>query len=358
MKLIIENFQSLKDKTELEFNPGITMIIGPTNSGKTAIQRALRGLILNYRGNPSKYISHFKDNLQVDLQLDNSENVYSWIKTRDGETIYKITEANGEEQEYTKAGNKDIFSFDSGFPFVVRDKQLINTYTEKEGLPFPFNLSDIELFKMFEELYNVSSSAVIFKFMKKLETQTNSAITQHKTEIATDKDRIETVIDLEDKYDIDFLTLIKEEAQETQEQYDKLLPDIQTARKNVKISKAIKEVLENRIDPEELDKLLSKTSKQINKIKDLSVDIISANNCLEIEKINVYSEEFDFSVIEPYKALSSEYDNALKLENSLKDIVNEEEQLNEELKKVKNQLAEIKVCPLCGQSLEGRNLNE
>ena len=181
MKLKIENFQSLEGINEFNFEPGVTMIVGASNSGKTAIIRALRGLILNYisSSKAKKYITHFKDNLQVDLQLDDKIN-YSWYKDTKN-TLYKIEDLeNHKEQEFEKSGNDDLESICDkagvDFPFVIRDKKLINTHTEKDSLPFPFDLNDVELFKMFEELYNVSSSGVIFKFMKSLETKTNSEV--------------------------------------------------------------------------------------------------------------------------------------------------------------------------------------
>jgi len=44
--LSIQNYQSHKDST-LEFDPGVNVIVGSTDSGKTAIIRALRWLIWN-----------------------------------------------------------------------------------------------------------------------------------------------------------------------------------------------------------------------------------------------------------------------------------------------------------------------
>jgi hypothetical protein len=61
---------------------------------------------------------------------------------------------------------------------------------------------------MFEELYNVSSSGIIFKFMKTLETKTNSEIKSTKEQIGIDKEKIEKIIDLEDKYEVEKLELL------------------------------------------------------------------------------------------------------------------------------------------------------
>ena len=45
-KLTLSNFQS-HEKTELEFGPGVNVLVGPSNSGKTAVFRALRWVWLN-----------------------------------------------------------------------------------------------------------------------------------------------------------------------------------------------------------------------------------------------------------------------------------------------------------------------
>ena len=44
LKVTIENFQSIS-KGELEFTQGINIIVGQSNSGKSAILRAIKGAI-------------------------------------------------------------------------------------------------------------------------------------------------------------------------------------------------------------------------------------------------------------------------------------------------------------------------
>ena len=56
LKVTIENFQSIS-KGELEFTQGINIIVGQSNSGKSAILRALKGAVLNTSGS-QKYIKN------------------------------------------------------------------------------------------------------------------------------------------------------------------------------------------------------------------------------------------------------------------------------------------------------------
>ena len=357
MKLKIENFQSLEGVNNFNFEPGVTIIVGASNSGKTAIIRALRGLILNYvsTSKAKKYITHFKDNLQVDLQLDDKIN-YSWYKDTKN-TLYKIEDLeNHKEQEFEKSGNDDLESICDkagiDFPFVIRDKKLINIYTEKDSLPFPFDLNDVELFKMFEELYNVSSSGIIFKFMKSLETKTNSEVKSTKEQIELDKNKIEKIIELEDKYEVEKLEELKLRAEKIQAGMIGIDEDIRIASKNNKICRIIKEFLDNTILKENTDKLVNKSINLIKESKELSkdIEIISSNN--KIEQINVYKKDFNMALISEYNALSSDYNRAKLLNNELKSVQEEAEDLLNQQKEIKEELAKIDVCPLCGSKLK------
>lgn len=362
MKLKIENFQSLEGVNEFNFDPGVTMVVGASNSGKTAIIRALRGLILNYvsSSKAKKYITHFKDNLQVDLELDNKIN-YSWYKDSKN-TLYKIEDLeNNTEQEFEKSGNDDLESIcdKAGveFPFVIRDKKLINTYTEKDSLPFPFDLNDVELFKMFEELYNVSSSGIIFKFMKTLETKTNSEIKSTKEQIEIDKEKIEKIVDLEDKYEVEKLETLKSQAEKVQAGMIGIDEDIKTAASNNKVCKIIREFLANIVVKEDAYKLVNEAIDLLKESKDLAkdIEIIDSNN--KIEQINVYKKEFDIALISDYNALSSDYNKAKSLNRELKSAQEEIDELLEQQKEIQEELAKVDICPLCGNKLKKGNKN-
>ena len=45
-KIIIDNFQS-HEHTEIEFGPGLNVIVGPSDYGKSAVVRALRWVLYN-----------------------------------------------------------------------------------------------------------------------------------------------------------------------------------------------------------------------------------------------------------------------------------------------------------------------
>ena len=94
-KVILNNFQS-HSESELEFVQGVNVIIGKSDSGKSAIMRAIRWIIKN-RPLGNSFITKGTNESRVELELDDciierlrnkKENQYSIIKGKDSE-VYK-----------------------------------------------------------------------------------------------------------------------------------------------------------------------------------------------------------------------------------------------------------------------------
>lgn len=66
--ITLQNFQSHKS-THLELSPGVNIIIGPSDSGKTAIIRALRWVIFN-RPQGDSFRSHWGGKTEVSITLE------------------------------------------------------------------------------------------------------------------------------------------------------------------------------------------------------------------------------------------------------------------------------------------------
>lgn len=122
--LEIKNFQSHKN-TRLEFTPGVNVIVGTSDSGKSAIFRALKWLMYN-RPLGDSFCSHWADGeeTKVALQLDNCFIVRSREKNKQ---LYSV---NGLDltafktdvpEEVSKALNIDQVNFEQQFdrPFLL-----------------------------------------------------------------------------------------------------------------------------------------------------------------------------------------------------------------------------------------------
>ena len=155
--LKIEDFQSIGDAL-LEFNPGVNLIVGQSNSGKTAILRAINATLTN----PSyakTFIRHRASSCSVTFAYNGHE--VTWQKSAKGGTKYLV-----DSQEYSKLGTSDLFDILSDNGFVKSYNDEVMNIEGEWDLPFPFDRTPAELFRLFENVFCVSDSATILKSFK------------------------------------------------------------------------------------------------------------------------------------------------------------------------------------------------
>ena len=94
-KVKVKNFQSIQNATvDIE---GFTVITGKNNSGKTALQRAIKGVFENTRGH--SFVRHGEDHCEVSVSFDDGNKV-TWYKGKK-ENKYVI---NGKTYDKVGAG--------------------------------------------------------------------------------------------------------------------------------------------------------------------------------------------------------------------------------------------------------------
>ena len=131
-KLKIQNFQSHKDTT-LDFHPGVNVIVGASDSGKTAILRALRWLIWN-RPNGEDFRSDWGGDTVVEITVEGGF-IISRVKGK--ENLYKRWE------EHPDGVDKELKAFGTKVP---------------EEIQKALNIDDTNLQKQFDSPFLISSS--------------------------------------------------------------------------------------------------------------------------------------------------------------------------------------------------------
>ena len=126
-KLKLRDFQSHK-RTELDFSVGVNVISGPSDSGKTAILRALRWAVFNKPSGDS-FISHWSDSCAVKVYFEGggyvergrakNENYYLW--SEDDEKFTAI--GTGVPEQIEKFLNLSQINFQGQLdaPFLLSD---------------------------------------------------------------------------------------------------------------------------------------------------------------------------------------------------------------------------------------------
>ena len=97
-KVKIKDFQSI-EKADLEIS-GFTVITGKNNSGKSAVQRAIRGVFQNTRGHA--FVRHGKPHSEVSVSFEDGNEV-TWLKGKK-ENKYII---NGKEFDKVGSGTPE-----------------------------------------------------------------------------------------------------------------------------------------------------------------------------------------------------------------------------------------------------------
>ncbi len=90
----IENFMS-HDATLIELAPGVTVITGPNNVGKSAVVEAIRSLVQN--PSPKHSIRHGAKQATVRLELDSGE-IIEWVRSEKA-AFYRLVRAAESEDE-------------------------------------------------------------------------------------------------------------------------------------------------------------------------------------------------------------------------------------------------------------------
>ncbi|EPR35495.1 DNA repair ATPase-like protein [Alkalidesulfovibrio alkalitolerans DSM 16529] len=103
-RLVLENFMA-HGRTEIEFGPGLTVLTGPNNAGKSAVVEALRCLVTN--PTPKHFIRHGAKEARVTALLDDGTAV-TWVR-RPKHAIYEVLRPGAAEPEvFAKLGKGNV----------------------------------------------------------------------------------------------------------------------------------------------------------------------------------------------------------------------------------------------------------
>ena len=368
LKLSLHNFQSISEG-ELTFKTGLNFIIGQSNSGKSATFRALKACLLNPKGS-QRFIK--KGNNKSEIKLYYNGNEIEWDRTSK-ESSYII---NGEQ--YIKTGASDAFKIlmnDTGFVKDEKEGALMNMEEELQ-LPFPFGVSKADLFKLFENVFCVSDSAVILKAAKEQEDGIKDNIAALELEKEKIKSKLLNLQEFKNFIDLEKLNGYKEKLEQKGNRIELLQEGLPEIKRALILNKANLEVGEQDfhdlfspyLEALGLKKVLAQTkdlhklSKDLQELKYNADDKLGCyqelkklsktlQNLKKLNKIKVLEKSFE-SKLGKYKELKDLYLYVLNMQRKIKDLQVDEKREKERIGSIEAKLKEFKVCPLCHHSLE------
>jgi DNA repair exonuclease SbcCD ATPase subunit len=340
----LSNFQSHKDST-LKFSDGVNAIVGSSDSGKTAILRAIRKLAFN-KPSGDEMKSHWGGKMQIEMLTDDAHVVYS--KDREAEYIL---------------GDTHFKAFGTEVPQEIGDALNLNTDNVQSQLDAPYLLSETA-----GAVASHFNAIAHLEVIDRATSNINSAIRELTSDIKYSEGQEVSLKGNLEKFQ--YLEQFESEVQELEglkKQYDALVDsrrklqvlvdkigflkiDIDKASKLLPLEKPVNDILvlielraEKDIEAVKLDKL-------IVQIKEVRSKLTNQNAVLSIEK---------------------PVDDLLKLYKEKETLVKQRENLNKALTNLRNTQDNLNkarvnyasltlmfekemgsVCILCGQKIE------
>lgn len=338
MKVTLNDFQILKGETELEFPNGITVLVGSNASGKSSIFYAIQNALTNPNG-VADCINY--DSSKTSVRIENNNNDVTWVKTlTSSEYINNKTQENFVKA--SKLDSRDIA--DLGFYFDNKNK-VINIHDEWCVL-FPFGESDTDMFRLFEDIFNISCSFQIIDEMKKDEQYIKTAITSSQSCITSLQSKKTVLHQIKDRIKKSDITERIGRINNSKNLVVQVQEDFITFSRNYLMTKI------NFPQMYDTDRL----SNAVNDYNNVNIDY--NHYCKDSRLKNAKLEISDYS-LDKMKDLSYE---VVTLEKDFNDYKNEKfyintykeqiERLNKKYNEINEDLSKIEVCPTCGQVIE------
>ena len=347
--LKIQNFQS-HEKTELNFSDGVNVIIGPSDSGKSAIIRALRWLVWN-RPSGNSFRSYWDG--QTFVKLVTEDNIIRRIK--DKTDSYTLVTPNGKKFTFKAIG--------TSVPEEIKSVLNINEVNLQQQLDSPFILS-----KSAGEVAQHFNKVARLDMIDKATSNVNSAIREleqnikHKiADIKKQKEQLKTFNYLgKMEAEVEVLEEINKQFKILTKNTDKLqelIYDIQLIKSDIRdklpllaLEKQVDSLIKDINISVKKDKKLIKLKSLVDNIKEVQNDIEQQKQLLKLETpvntlLNLYEDkrEVDEKHKQLYKLLYSIEQNNM--------LINIAKQKYKDLyAKFNNEMGDV--CILCGQIIK------
>ncbi len=347
--LNIKNYQSWADG-KFNFHPGLNVIIGLSDSGKSAIIRALRWLVWN-RPLGNEFQSDWGGETIVDLT------------TTEGITISRSQDKNGNEKTYTLSTlNKPLKAFGTDVPKEISDALNINGINFHQQQDSFFLLKDTpgEVTSHFNKIANLEKIGIAQFNIKKWINAINSIISYKTEDLKKEKEKLlkydflETFeIKVEELEYLELkLNFKRKNKQELEDILDSIISfksKIEQEKEILKIEPTLNQVLElvdkNKKEKEERDEL----QNLVNTIIELQEQLINEKEVIPAgiiidNLLQLYQKKEDEE---------KEFYNLQKLvqniENGKKSVKVAEQEYNKLHKEFEKEMGSV--CLLCGSKL-------
>jgi DNA repair protein SbcC/Rad50 len=341
----IRNFQSHKN-TFLEFDKGVNVIVGPSDSGKTAIIRALRWLVWN-KPMGSAFRSNWNGTTKVIAEFESGDKI---IREKDKSDTYYFNDL-------------EFKAFGSSTPEDIAKALNMSEVNLQLQLDTPFLLSDTpgQVAAYFNKIAGIDKIDLANKNVKKEITNTKQSISNFNEMLEINKEELKQY----DILDTAEYELIELEARERQR--IGLVRRIKTLFALISDYTIVEEYIVKQNNFIKVEKVITIL---INKFKELK---IKKDNIFNFETLILKINKNDERIKQTQKYLNFE-----EIINPIFELINNRDKLNSKIVLFKNDILritnldnklsilendlnklvelfneqEIEICPFCGTKLK------
>jgi DNA repair ATPase RecN len=333
--LYIQNFQSWKEAT-LEFSSGVNVITGTSDSGKSAIRRAIELVAMNKLAGDS-FISHWADNMTIKL------------KTKEGRVIRKKGKGINKYELIVDKKRIPLKAIQrSDIPEEVRDVLNLSDINMQYQLDAPFLLSKSsgKVAKHFNQVARLDKIDTTKENIAKEIREIEGEIKYKKSDLKAHKEKLEQYPDV-DVLEVELEELEEKEIRRKQVSnmkrrlteiviaFDRVEEDIKEESTLLKFEEQVKQILEKveekkiledrismldslRTDVEMIDFKLGKLQKKVvlEKAVNNLLQKIADKRKIMLSKDILYTLQYNVLTIN--KKLLKTQENVLQLETQFK----------------------------------------
>ncbi len=344
-KAIIENFQSHK-KTEVEFVPGTNVIIGESDTGKSAIFRAINWVVTN-RPLGDAFRSEWGGDTRVR------------VETSEGHSIERIKGAS--KNEYIVNGQR-LKAFGSEVPEEVENVLQIDQHNIQSQMDFPFLLSDSpgEAAKLLNKAASIDEIDHVISELKKSHDRIVRSIKYNEDLIEDYRVNMQEYSNLEDIEQrverVESLEKEKDALYQKSEEIKRRISRLRELYDYLDKTKVVNELSQKRDETEKSLHIYKEKERQYQRLCTLhsrgeyALQILSSTEKIPeaIEKHReikrTYDERSDSD--KKVRTLGSLISRARTLYDSLADVENKLSDIEEEYHRIAPD-----ICPLCGNKM-------
>ena len=334
-KLSIHNFQIHKN-FHLHLDPLLTTIIGPTDSGKSAVVRALRWLATN-KPRGTNFINHEEHEARVRLVIDG----YKIIRKQGNENIYKLNDEQA------------LYSFGTTVPDKI--EKLLNlgqvNFQYQHDSPFWFMKTAGEVSRELNQIINLDLIDKSLAYLKSLVQTIKSVVTFTKKRLTDIRKR---------RYDLSWV----EESNKEFQEIEKTNSEIKERELTYQQIKEITESIEKQEDIVKEGKRILVDAKELNsltdKIESINEEEVKIKEILEElkEQTKLAEKQIPKDEARAIEVLAEKLNKISLQKENLGVILKESKALEEFIcqtnSTIAQQNAELKKqkhCPVCGNPI-------